>query len=288
MRAIDSWYEKADAFAEAWFQVFRMHPVKGTVVLGLCVAEHETRCGDAWPGSHNWGAATRRSLTEAERVALRAAGVRPVLNPASAREASETAAMAALGKAQIDPGSDVTLHVDSLPKLTGNEPYFTWFAKEPDDIAGARYFIKILSRTADEKAALAGTSTYAIANAMFHAGYYTGFHHDDPEANIRDYANSLAMLVPVIAGALVTWVPGADPPQPAPYVTPDKFDLSSVLGVQQALNYLHPAGAQLVEDGKMGPKTRAAIIAFQLAHALTADGIVGPLTVAAIRLALAP
>ena len=57
-----------------------------------------------------------------------------------------------------------------------------------------------------------------------------------------------------------------------------------------------PAGAELpargqprrlVADGRMGPKTKAAVKVFQQAHNLAVDGIVGPLTRAALRAALA-
>lgn len=41
-------------------------------------------------------------------------------------------------------------------------------------------------------------------------------------------------------------------------------------------------------DGDMGPKTRAAVVAFQRANGLNADGIIGPRTIAALRQATAP
>lgn len=47
--------------------------------------------------------------------------------------------------------------------------------------------------------------------------------------------------------------------------------------VQHALNLLG-ASPKLVEDGKIGPKSVAAIKSFQLSHALVADGIAGPAT----------
>jgi hypothetical protein len=72
----------------------------------------------------------------------------------------------------------------------------------------------------------------------------------------------------------------------APPGTPT-FDLQTNAGIQQALNYLRVASPPLVVDGRMGPKTKAAVKAFQQAHQLTVDGIVGPQTRAALRAALA-
>lgn len=56
--------------------------------------------------------------------------------------------------------------------------------------------------------------------------------------------------------------------------------------VQAALNKIMNAG--LVVDGNAGPRTRAAVGAFQTSRGLTADGIVGPLTLAVLEKALAP
>lgn len=54
------------------------------------------------------------------------------------------------------------------------------------------------------------------------------------------------------------------------------------LSLQQALNGLG-VRLPLAEDGDFGPKTRAAVKNFQLAHGLKVDGIAGPATWAAIR-----
>ena len=56
--------------------------------------------------------------------------------------------------------------------------------------------------------------------------------------------------------------------------------------LQQALNQLG-AEPRLVTDGRMGPKTRMAIRAFQAAAGIGVDGIAGPVTEAAIALRLA-
>ncbi len=55
-----------------------------------------------------------------------------------------------------------------------------------------------------------------------------------------------------------------------------RFDLYSVLGVQQALDALGYEPGAL--DGIDGPKTKAAIVAFQRDNGLVADGVVGRLT----------
>ncbi len=87
----------------------------------------------------------------------------------------------------------------------------------------------------------------------------------------------------IFAGTLEqlrAWSRGEAPqaPEPAP-------DLYSVLGVQRALNRLG-AAPRLAEDGVLGPRTKAAILAFQRRSALSADGNVGRQTRAALAAAL--
>ncbi len=55
---------------------------------------------------------------------------------------------------------------------------------------------------------------------------------------------------------------------------------AAALHIQEMLNSF---GAHLATDGNFGPKTKAAVIAFQWANSLTADGIVGPITLAALK-----
>jgi peptidoglycan hydrolase-like protein with peptidoglycan-binding domain len=70
---------------------------------------------------------------------------------------------------------------------------------------------------------------------------------------------------------------GQPPPQPL------QFNLHTTLGIQQALNYLKVPTPPLAEDGLMGPLTRAAIQLFQGRNALAVDGIAGPSTRAALQ-----
>ena len=53
--------------------------------------------------------------------------------------------------------------------------------------------------------------------------------------------------------------------------------------VERLQTALNANGAQLTVDGKMGPKTRAALEAFQKAHGLKATGRVDKATIAALR-----
>jgi peptidoglycan hydrolase-like protein with peptidoglycan-binding domain len=54
--------------------------------------------------------------------------------------------------------------------------------------------------------------------------------------------------------------------------------------IQSSLNAVYGAGLDV--DGNFGTATQCAVIAFQLDHGLKPDGIVGPLTIAALLSAL--
>ena len=93
-----------------------------------------------------------------------------------------------------------------------------------------------------------------------------------------------------VDATLASWgrpVPVA-PPSPAapvaaavpPMARPDAL---TTTGLQQALNKL---GFQVVVDGQFGPQTEAAVKSFQGHVGLTADGIPGPETMAAVLKAL--
>lgn len=272
MRSRASWWDKANAIAPAM-------PGASTasVALLLAIAEHETDCGDAWPGEHNWGATTRRGLSAADSAALAAAHVVPVIQPTAQRLVSEGLATDVLRTAGIDP-PDAAIHVDSRPP---GKVYFTWFARFADDAAGAAYFVSFF-RTQAEKQGLADASPAEEAAAMYAAHYYTGT-HIDPAADISDYLRAVDPLFRAASAALGGWAPGTDPPAVTEPATPD---LATTLGVQQALNRLVPGVAPLVEDGIAGPKTKAAIATWQNGHGLPADGIAGAATVRSLRDAL--
>jgi hypothetical protein len=54
-------------------------------------------------------------------------------------------------------------------------------------------------------------------------------------------------------------------------------------GVREIQRLLNRQGARLAEDGDFGPKTDAAVRAFQRANGLAQDGVVGPKTMAKLR-----
>jgi murein L,D-transpeptidase YcbB/YkuD len=86
-----------------------------------------------------------------------------------------------------------------------------------------------------------------------------------------------ARLIAEIGGAPVAQAAAAAPARPT--LRKGKGDRESVRLMQERLN---AHGAGLVADGIFGPKTDAAVRAFQAAHGLVVDGICGPRTWAAL------
>ncbi len=147
---------------------------------------------------------------------------------------------------------------------------------------------------------IASKSDLWVAHWMAHApGACVGF----PKWTFWQYANSAT--VPGIPGALNTdanrfngtieelrvysaayvfAAGGGSAPAPTspPKPTPDLF---TTLGIQRALNLLG-AAPPLTEDGVPGPRTKAAVEAFQRKAGLLVDGVVGPKTRAAIQAVL--
>jgi peptidoglycan hydrolase-like protein with peptidoglycan-binding domain len=77
-------------------------------------------------------------------------------------------------------------------------------------------------------------------------------------------------------------------PQPIPSAPkPAAVGDATTAAIQNRLNLLGASPA-LVVDGISGPKTLAAIKAFQASHGIDPDGIVGPITLAALGLGAAP
>lgn len=283
MSSFSRWWQKANAYSAAWSKIFGTAPSKYNVALGLGVAEHETWCGDAWAGEHNWGAVQLRGLNAEERATLSAAGIIPTRDGL------------VVAKTLLNPVAGGALHIDTSP-VTG--PYFVWFCSFPDDEAGAEKFVQVIARnrpTCRDALMAATPSAVDLAAAMYRTGYYEGFH--DPhqaggvDANIMDYASAISLLSSEAYEALEFWEPGQD--WPAPVATdPRTFDLGTILGVQRALNYMATPGNTITASGLLDGPTKAALMSFQRTHLgpfmrpLAVDGNPGPDTVYALQAAL--
>ena len=283
------WWQKANAYAAAWSKIFAGEiPSKYNVALGLGVAEHETWCGDAWKGEHNWGAVQLRGLNAVERGILSQAGL-------TASSANLPQAKALLGANSAVGGA---LHIDTSP-VAG--PYFVWFCAFPDDETGAEKFVQVLAKNRVScHDALVGAGTglataIDLAAAMYRTHYYEGFH--DPhkpggdDANIADYANAISPLTNEAYEALAEWAPNKSFPA---YVQTDPatFDLETITGVQQAWNFLATPGYMIQVSGLLDAATKNALMSFQrthlgpFMHPLTVDGNPGADTVYALQAAL--
>ena len=234
---------KAASLVTAWRRRYGSPPSRHAALLVLAVAEHETRCGDAWPGEHNWGAVQRRAMTADERALEREGKVPP---PRDAFEA---------------------LHGDSSPV---NGKYRACFWRFPSDIEGADKLLEVLlDKRPSIKKDVDALTPGELAERMYRTRYYEGFHDPRPapgeqvlpggltrgqRANVADYAKGLARAFAAFDVALAGWSPvdGGTPAEP---------DLATTLGHQAALRALGFDPGPL--DGVPGPRTRAAVRAFQ-------------------------
>jgi len=112
--------------------------------------------------------------------------------------------------------------------------------------------------------AFATTDAEDFARAIHVAGYATDPHYAD-------------LLIQIIHENDLTQYDSGGAPPPAP--TPEKQQLD-MRTIQQTLKKLGFDPGPI--DGQTGPKTKAAVTAFQQAHGLDADGVVGPRTTQAL------
>ncbi len=177
-------------------------------------------------------------------------------------------------------------NVGNIKSVAGDGRDYTYFACDevlggkvvwfhPDD-AGCRfraypsldagvadYLATVAHRFAGAWGAVVAGDPNAYAHLLKQERYYT--------ASEASYAAGLARIVDELE-------------RTTPHAAGGGIDLYTTLGVQQALQGLGFDPGAL--DGKEGPHTQAAIRAFQRAHALVADGVVGPATRSALADAL--
>jgi peptidoglycan hydrolase-like protein with peptidoglycan-binding domain len=77
--------------------------------------------------------------------------------------------------------------------------------------------------------------------------------------------------------------PATNPTAAAPGHMAGSHAMNRTQRIERAQTALNANGAQLTVDGKMGPKTSAALTAFQQAHGLKATGRIDKETMAALR-----
>lgn len=96
-------------------------------------------------------------------------------------------------------------------------------------------------------------------------------------------ALELVKLEPSLALDFHFPTPSADPIPVTPTPTGVGGGEHDTKWIQESLNHLHFGGEQLVVDGNYGRRTRNVVRTFQTAHGLVADGLAGPVTIAAIK-----
>lgn len=203
---------KAQAVADAYHDVFGENITRRELLFALCVAEHETHCGDDWKDNngnpvHNWGAVQWRSPTGEELQRIKAGDLK---------------------KGDTIPGG--ILEQDTSP-TTG--PYYVFFRAFLSDRAGAATFLTVLYKHNPDARNVARTNgdICAFATAMYAHGYFEGFHPTPKElaggmkparrpfspkgalqrvdpllpaeaANVADYQHSIDALWPAFLAAL--------------------------------------------------------------------------------------
>ena len=160
----------------------------------------------------------------------------------------------------------------------GNPVVYRFQAYDSQLDAARGWLHVLLQGKADVLAALAGDSSYALAAAMKAHGYYTGINVDTDGDGVPGTTHDRILAYTQLIDTNAAFVA-------AKLAIPDGApDLESVDGYQDALKRLGFYDGAV--DGIAGPKTKAAVLAFQGQSHLKPDGFVGPLTQAAILEAL--
>lgn len=167
-------------------------------------------------------------------------------------------------------------YTDTSPNADGTStPYVTKFRAYSSLMDAAIDLVQvvyvILNRESVREAASRG-DTYAVSAAMYRTGYYEGFGPTDA-ARIANHHKQLLAACVRQARALDEPMPdGSEPPRETLSLGdtgPDVMELQRLL-------------FNVPVDGLFGPTTHAAVEQYQRDHGLLADGVVGPITWAAL------
>ena len=268
--------EKYNTLKSAWGE----EPGVNELCLAGAVAEHETRCGDAWPGEHNWGGLQLAKLSEAEHALLGAQSIVPGAPYTAAGETVLAAARLILHRA------NGALHVDSSPTKGW---YFVWFYAFAADKQGAAVFVSRLLGYAGVPAALKTGEPHVVAEAMYRARYFEGFNKPDPapeeefagkwpregwlrtgpltkgEAkNVDDYAGALAKLVPLWLDIVAPKSVTVSQPLPTDLAP---VDLAPVTPTQPRSEGISVRLAPEIPDIRQGEPVRQRVARIAMAHA---------------------
>lgn len=205
-RALD----KATAVQQGFLDVMGATITRGELLFLLCVAEHETHCGDDWKDNsgnplHNWGAVQWRTPTADEKTRIDNGDLKP---------------------GDTIPGG--VLQQDSSP-VSGK--YYVWFRTFPSDRQGAAFLVGTLYKHNPEAraVAIAGGSSFDFCKRMYLRGYFEGFRKGPPAprppftatgainrtdpllpseaANVQDYAGSVDTLMTAWVTVLAPLLP---------------------------------------------------------------------------------
>lgn len=185
-------------------------------------------------------------------------------------------------------------YTDTTPQPDGSsKPYVTRFRKYATPIEGAIDLVKVvfINRGRDKQVLPPATAgnTHGFSAGLYATGYYEGFGKDGPDPGDSPREERIAnhhkqVVASIRAQALVL-----SEPLPADIAAMPVLRAllrrgakgPDVVKLQAALNR-HGVTPTLTADGDFGNKTYQNVVAFQRRSGLTADGIVGERTWAAL------
>jgi Putative peptidoglycan binding domain len=141
-----------------------------------------------------------------------------------------------------------------------------------------------------------GSDGYVFSNPATSGGFWdsnpNGVPHLNPAAAATQYGFYGSYDLSMVRDLSLFWDTKSGPlptpsPPPAPPVVPALRVGSTGPAITTLQTNLNQLGAHLSVDGRFGPLTKSAVIAFQASHNCVPDGIVGPETQAALVAALA-